>query len=390
MLYPPLTRGESSLHTFSTSKANLTGYSRQVSLQIGRIYESLTRTFQNPVSTPKISRALEAMELIAPLSKEEISRNSYDLFRVIMRIPVSPYTREKKWEASRLALQGAYKCDKFLPSVEDPQEILTFLEYHFELAGKGGQDHNEPIQNALRALVHSPGPTIEVLRRFDPTQPSFVHNICRLFQNDKPPHLCKAALLFLPLVGDRWFDAPHPIMGPGQMIGLCMDLASVVDRFEHTHDVQKAFLAVLLRMINSPHWRPHIVPENWRLLEYFTLVPDDDIPLRSCIDNPELIDAISALKNPDVLALWLVVLCWKYEELIPQVQKRLKAVMKEIIPGDNRPHLDACLSMINRRLKAAGETLERSTGPAAGDLGTEIGNLRQARVSLVALRVGED
>jgi len=331
------------------------------------------------------------MELIAPLSKKEISQNSYYLFRVVMQAPISPsYTQENKWEASRLALRGAYKCDKFLPSVEDPQEILAFLEYHFEFAGRGGRDHHEPIQNALRALAHSPGPTIEALRRFDLARPPFVHDICRLFQNDKPPQLCEAALLFLPLIGDRWFDVPDPITGPGQMMSLCMDLASVVERLEHTHAVQRASLVVLLRMINSPHWRPHIVPENWRLLEYFTSVPDDDIPLRRCIDNPELIDAISALNNPDVLALWLVVLCWKYEELIPQVQKRLKAVMKETVPGDNGSYLDACLSMINRRLKAAGEALERSTGPAADALETEIDNLRQARVSLVALRVGED
>jgi len=174
------------------------------------------------------------------------------------------------------------------------------------------------------------------------------------------------------------------------MINLCMDLASVVERLEHTRDVQKASLAVLLRMINSPHWRPHIVPENWKLLEYFASVPDDDIPLRSCIDNPELIDTISALKNTDALALWSVVLCWKYEELIPQVQKRLKAVMKENVPGDNRSYLDACLLIINRRLTVVGEALERSTGPAADALETEIDSLRQARVSLVALRVGED
>jgi hypothetical protein len=116
-------------------------------------------------------------------------------------------------------------------------------------------------------------------------------------QDDKPFELRKAALFFLPLIGDRWFNTPHPIMEPDQMRSLCVDWASAVDGIEHTYDVQKATLAVLFGMINSPHWRPHIVTEKWKLLEYFTSVPDDSQPLRRCIDNPELMDAIKNVRK---------------------------------------------------------------------------------------------
>ena len=174
-----------------------------------------------------------------------------------------------------------------LPWVEDPQDILTFLDHHFDLATRGGQNQDESIQNALRVLAYASGPvTIEALKRFDPTEPSFVRGICYVFQNDKPFQLRKAALFFLPLIGDRWFNTPHPIMEPDQMRSLCVDWASAIDGIEHTCDVQKATLAVLFGMVNSSHWRPHIVTEKWKLLEYFTSVPDDSQPLRRCIDNP--------------------------------------------------------------------------------------------------------
>ena len=54
------------------------------------------------------------MELITPLSENEISQKSYNLFHVIMQVPVSTaYTQEKKCQVSRLTMYGAYKWDKF-------------------------------------------------------------------------------------------------------------------------------------------------------------------------------------------------------------------------------------------------------------------------------------
>jgi len=51
--------------------------SHERNLQITRIYEKLTETFSNPTpTTEEIDRALEAMELIAPLSENEIAQKS--------------------------------------------------------------------------------------------------------------------------------------------------------------------------------------------------------------------------------------------------------------------------------------------------------------------------
>jgi len=370
-------------------------YSQECNPQITRIYDKLTAVFGGITpATDEIDRALEAVELITPLCENEIALESYQLFHVAMRTPVSlTYSAEKKWEASRLIMRGAYKWDKFLPWVEDPQDILMFLDHHFDLATRGGQNQDEPIQNALRALAYASGPvTIETLKRFDPTEPAFVRGICYVFQDDKPFQLHKAALFFLPLIGDGWFNTPHPIMEPDKMKTFCINWASAIDGIEHTFDVQKAALAVLFGMINSPHWRPHIVMEKWKLLEYFTSVPDDSQPLRRCIDNTDLMDAIANVENPAALVLWLAILWLKYKELIPQVQEQLETATREVAQGRRKTDLDMYLSLMDSELRKAQDALTQydlwSTDPAALALRTKIENLQQAKAALVALRGG--
>ena len=89
--------------------------SRYSHLQINVIYEKLTETFNNPTrTTDEIDCALEAMELIAPLSDRDAAQNNYNLFCVVMQAPNSDtYTEERKWEAARLTIRGAYKSDEF-------------------------------------------------------------------------------------------------------------------------------------------------------------------------------------------------------------------------------------------------------------------------------------
>ena len=86
------------------------------------------------------------MELVARFSKDDIAQKSCDLFHVVMQTSVSlAYSMEKKWNASRSTMHGAYKWDKFLPWVEDPKDILTFLDHHFDLATRGGKNQDKSI-----------------------------------------------------------------------------------------------------------------------------------------------------------------------------------------------------------------------------------------------------
>ncbi|KAF9647527.1 hypothetical protein BDM02DRAFT_3187865 [Thelephora ganbajun] len=249
--------------------------SRECNPQIDRVYEKLTETFRNlDPTTSEINRALEAMELIIPLSEIEFAGKNYELFRA--------------------------------------------------------------------------------LKRFDPAEPSFVHGICYAYRDDKPLQLRKAALFFLPLVGDRWFNTPGPVHGaPSNDLRSCVDLASAVDSIGHTSEsgAQKAALAVLFGMINSPHWRPHIVMEKCKLLEipYF--------------------DTIANVLNSAAMILLLEFLWLEYKELIPGVQEQLEADLE----------------------KAKGALTKYniwSINPTAIALWTKIDDLQQVRDSLVALEEG--
>ena len=337
-------------------------------------------------TTNEIDCALEAMGFITCLSMNDIALKSYHLFHVIMQTPAPlAYSEGKKWKASHLAMCGAYKYGMPMPPVGDPQDILTFLGHHF------GQNQYELVQSALYALAYASGPTtLEALEHFDPTEPSFINGICHVFQDSCPLQLRKAALSFLPLISNKWFETPHPIMGSDQMRSLCMGWASTVDCIGHTHDVQEAALVVFLGMINSSHWRPHINTEKWELLKYFTSVPDNSQPLRMCIDNLELMDVIMNMKDPATITLWLTIMWYKHKELSPQVQERLEVVTE--VAQDNRIDINMCLSTIDSELEKAKETLTQfgmqSTNPAANLLKTKITNLEAAKTSIVALSRG--
>ena len=334
------------------------------------------------------------MKLIAPLSEINIAQKSYSLFCVVMRAPLSlAYSEEKKWNASRLTMHGAYKSDKFLPWVEDPQNILTFLDHHFDLATRGDQNQDEPIQDALRTLAYACRPAvIEALKDFDPTKPSFVRGICYAYQDKRPSVLREAAFFFLALVSDKFFNTARPIMGLDQMKSFCVDWASTVDCFGLADDVKAAALTVLLGMINSPHWRPHIVAEKWKLLEHFTSIPKDSQLLRKCIDNPELMGAIRDVGDSAASFLWLGILWLKYRELIPEVRGQLEAITKDVAQGRRRSDLDRYLTMIESELGRAEVALTQydtwSTDPNAINLRTKIENLQEAKPTLVALKRG--
>ena len=330
---------------------------------------------------------MEALTLIAPLSEGHISTNSYILFHYVMQAPVSlTYSEEKKWEASRLALHGAYKQDKDLPFVEDPRNILTFLNRHFELAAQG-ENQDEPIRNALHALAHaSNSTTIEALNSFDLTEPSFVHGIRHAFQKNKPLKLREAVLSFLSLIGDKWFNTCDLIMGPGEMRGLCEDWSSAVDEVGLiTSHLQNAALTVLFGMINSQHWRPHIPKEKWKLLEHSSSVPHDSEPLRRCLDNLKLMHEISEVGNRDAEVLWSTVLRLKYKELTLEVREQLEDATKAAPRSDIDRYLGA---MDSEEREAEGALAKCTMWFADSDVfapKTKLDNLRETRALLVGL-----
>ena len=185
-----------------------------------------------------------------------------------------------------------------------------------------------------------------------------------------------------PTVGVR-YAAKTPlnwsVVGPDQMKSFCTNWASTIDDLGLTPSVQKAALTVFFGMINSPHWRPHVVTEKWKLLECFTSVPDDSQPLRKCINNPNLIEVIKDVDYPDASSRWLKILWLKYNELVPEVRVRLETTTKEIGQGRRRTDLDKYLDVIDSELEKAKDADVRQT---------KIDNLQAAKHALVGLKRG--
>ena len=374
--------------SFFSYKANLVDCSQELNSHIDEIYEKLCETFQNTKSTTaEIDRALEVMKLMALLPENDIATKSYDLFRIAMQTRISSaYSDEKKWEASRLALHGAYKWDKALPWVDRPRYILTFLNHHFKLAASG-QNQDGPIQNALRALAYaSSSTTIQALERFDPTEPSFVRGIRFAFHGGRPLQLRKAALVFLPFISEKWFNTPQPIMNPDEMGIFCMGWASAVNGVGCTDPkVQGATITVLLHMINSPRWRPHIFYDKWKLLEHLDSIPSDSQPLKRCLGNPGLVDAISSVPNRDAITLWSAILWLKYSELDFRVRRQLEAVTKAAPRSEVEKYLEVVGSEIVKAERALMDHTTPPTDSVAVALRAKIVNLGEARNYLLNL-----
>ena len=138
------------------------------------MFARLGETFSKHTADQNLDPQMEALRLVTPMIGNQIAQLSYELFHAIM---ASSVPEDTKWEAARLTMNGAYNWDKYLPWVEEPKDVLAFLEYHFERQAKG-ENQDTPITNALRALAYASGKeTMEALKKFDCTKLSYVKGI---------------------------------------------------------------------------------------------------------------------------------------------------------------------------------------------------------------------
>ena len=286
------------------------------------------------------------MRLIAPVEDNTVCQSSYSLFRTIL---ASSLDKEDIWKASRLAVHGAYKWDRFLPWVQDPDDLLKFLAHHFSIQAKGADEvAGEPIQDTLRALAYASGEvTIEALKKFDPTDKPFVEGIRKAFENDRPFQTRKAALFLMPIIQDRWLDdsLEQDVIPDDQKTEFCKNWASAVDGIEHTYDVKKATGSTLFAMMNSSRWRSYITEDKWRLMEWFTLLPEESKPFNACKKNPEILPWLqskaenptegegknSAKANQGLMKLWLAILWSDYVNLPEAVRDQVLEMTKVVI-----------------------------------------------------------
>lgn len=300
------------------------------------IFTKFEATFKYHI-VQEYTRTLYGMRLIAPLQNDTVATNCYSLFRVIMP---SSFEEEEIWVAARIAIHGAYKWDAYLPWVEDPKDIIKFLVHHFTIQTKGEDKvATQPIEEVVRALAYASNEnTLECLKKFDCTNKLLVNGIRKAFEEDREFEMRKAALFFMPMIQDQWFDdSLEDVMSDEEKVEFCKNWGSAVDGIEHTSDVKKkAAGPTLFGMLNSKKWRPHIVKDKLKLLEYFADLPDDCKSFIACKENPSILPwlrsgAGGTGEGVDRTKLWLAILWSDYTNLPKDVKDQVLGMTKLVI-----------------------------------------------------------
>ena len=304
-----------------------------------RIFSKLESVFTNHV-TQEYARSLEVLRLIAPLQNEIITTKSYSLFRAILS---SSIEKEELWAAARLAVHGSFKWDKFLPWVEDPDDVIKCLTHHFAIQAEGEDDvAKQPIEDILRAISYASNETtLEGLKKFDFTDKLFFGGIRKALEEDRPFETRKAALFFMPKIQDKLFDDSLEDVIPDEVkVEFCKSWASAVDGIEHTEDVKKVTSGALFGMMNSKRWRSHIVKGSLKLMGYFAYLPDDAKCFATCKKNASVLPWLRSradeaggegTEESKLWRLWLAILWSDYASLPKDIRDQVLEVTKVVI-----------------------------------------------------------
>ena len=305
-----------------------------------RIFSKLESTFNDHV-VREYARSIDAMRLIAPLGNEPIAEGCYSLFRVILS---SSFEKERIWEAARFAFHGAYSWDRYLPWVEDPNDVIEFLAHHFAIQAKGEDGvAAQPIEDVLRAVAYASNETtLKGLRKFDYAHELFVGGIQKALEEDRSFQTRKAALFLMPIIQDKWFDDTlEEVMSDEEKGEFCKNWGSAVDGIEHTVDVKKATCETFFAMLNSEKWRSHIVKDKLELMEYFGDLPDDSKSFTACKKNTSVLPWLRSagveeageegIEKTKLWKLWVAILWSDYTNLSKGVRDQVLDVTKSVI-----------------------------------------------------------
>lgn len=336
MISPSMTKGNSFAKAVDSVFLIIFGSSQNKALY-ERIFGKLESTFTNH-AIQEYARSLDVLRLTTPLQNDTVATKSYNLFRVILS---SSFEEEELWTAARFALHGAYKWDRFLPWVEDPDDILKCLTHHLTIQAKGEVEiARQPIEHVMRAIAYASNKeTLEGLKKFDFADKLFVDGIRRTFEEDCTFQTRKAALFFMPMIQHRWFDdSLEDVMSDEAKVEFCKNWGSAVAGIEHTTDVKKAICGTLFGMMNSKRWRSHIVKDKLRLMAYFPDLPEESKHFIACKKNASILpwlrsradEAGADGEEMKLWRLWLGILWSDYADLPEGVRDQVLEATKVV------------------------------------------------------------
>ena len=318
---------------------------------IRKVFRALSAILSKSIHTT----SLTALWLVTLPAASDISVASYELFNTIMAFDD---LTDQHWEAARLAAHGAFQENFEVPlEIGEPKGILKFLDYHLGLQG-AGEDHMSSISSALAAIfVESDEgrvrrPTVECIREFNCTSPSFVRGVLSIMCPDTPFLPRRNTANLVALVSNQWFNSPIPIMEPEEMSKFCEKFAVFVDDIDsYSSDSRESIATIFFGMLRSPEWRKHIVAKLWSALPYYGAVEEEEESFRWCLRNAiELLEFMRGLPDGEGLKWWYVTLWFHYDKLDATVRDEAERMARDISRSDGLPGPNSYLDLIEREV----------------------------------------
>ena len=337
--------------------------SRKKEFVLGKVFEALSAIFSSRLIPPL---AIRALKLVTRLAPKDVADASYGLFKTIM---TSDDLTDQYWKAARLAIHGAFQrsVDDKLPRVEDPTEIIKFLNHHLCLQA-AGEDHRSSIVLALNATssTRDGRPTdsmVNCIGKFDCASPSFVKGMRSILDPSNSILIRGLAIDLLSLISGQWFNSEDPVMEPGDMSEFCEHLAVyMVDDVRPQSVTRRRFFSILFGMLRSPEWRSHIVTRLWSLLAHWTLVDEEQESFKWCLQNAiELLDFTKGLLYVEGFRWWYGTLWLHFDKLDPTVHGEVERIARDISSGDGLSDLNLYLDLIGQEVKRTRQELDELT-----------------------------
>ena len=229
-----------------------------------------------------------------------------------------------------------------LPWVNDPDDVLKSLLHHFAIQAEGEDDvATQPIEDMLRAVAYASNEqALEGLKKFDLADKVFVGGIRKALGNDRPFQTRKATLFLLQILQDKWFDdSLEDVMSDREKDEFSEGWGSTVDGIQHTPDVKKAVCATFFAVLNSKRWMSRIAKDKFKLMLYFSDVPDNSKHFIACKKNASVFPWLLSRANEagsggteetNLWKLWLAILWSDYASLLKEVKDQVLEVTKVV------------------------------------------------------------
>ena len=319
------------------------------------MFLGLETLIEQGISADSISKADEALSIMAMVHDDRVGEKSFVLFKKVMSLVRND---DRLWELARLSMKGAFSPIARVPRVDNLKTILDFLHYHIS-SQRRSSFGDEPIYHSFRAIAGSSDDHSrqELAGYF--TSPLLIDTILHALSNDVFKSLQEMAIILLPTLDHRLFASGFLDPGKAQAFVLAWWAAVECCRTGEPQQVHRAAAEVFFAIVDSPCLRGNLPPDAWEFTYSFqrtrlrgNFPPDpweftdsfqhileaNPPSLQRCKRNPDLFAFIEQTSPKVGLPFWMKMVWLEYGSLPSDLQDRVveetrKTLHKEYGPS---------------------------------------------------------